>query len=320
MATDLYYRLLGIPLTEQPPNHYRLLGLPLFEANEEVIASVSAHQYNFVRVCGIAPEMTHEVQALLVEINEARNRLLNADTRREYDRRLRERMAGSSPLESGSDDGFLSGSSSISSGERSPKLIDSTGAGDEVSAPSWIVTSPPIKPATGDMVWLVGSSAECNIRVRGAWVSRKHCRVWMAASAAYVEDLGSTNGTFVNDVRIDAPVALCDDDIVSLGRKTWLPWPIPPDCPGRDITVFLIGRGEESNLRIDDRTVSKYHAQLIVEGQQYTLQDLNSTNGTRVGSLEHRVFRHSVLEHEPYFFGGARVYGGELIAMARRGL
>ena len=43
-----------------------------------------------------------------------------------------------------------------------------------------------------------------------------------------------------------------------------------------------IGRGEGQNIRLDDRRVSRQHAQIIYVNGQYFLQDLNSTNGTYV--------------------------------------
>ena len=46
--------------------------------------------------------------------------------------------------------------------------------------------------------------------------------------------------------------------------------------------VITIGRIEENNLQISDPSVSSYHAQLTAKGGEYELEDLNSTNGTRV--------------------------------------
>lgn len=33
-------------------------------------------------------------------------------------------------------------------------------------------------------------------------VSRRHCELWVADGALYVKDLGTANGTFVNDQRV----------------------------------------------------------------------------------------------------------------------
>lgn len=47
--------------------------------------------------------------------------------------------------------------------------------------------------------------------------------------------------------------------------------------PGEE---FLIGRGHDCDLRINDGDVSRHHCQLRVRGQEVTLSDLGSSNGT----------------------------------------
>ena len=46
--------------------------------------------------------------------------------------------------------------------------------------------------------------------------------------------------------------------------------------------VTEIGRWEDNDVVIDDRWVSRYHAQVRREGEQYIVQDLDSKNGTFV--------------------------------------
>ncbi len=48
-------------------------------------------------------------------------------------------------------------------------------------------------------------------------VSRQHCAVRAAGSGYVVVDLGSTNGTKVNGVRIEGEHSLDDSDIISVG-------------------------------------------------------------------------------------------------------
>lgn len=45
------------------------------------------------------------------------------------------------------------------------------------------------------------------------------------------------------------------------------------------------GRALDNMVRLDDGTVSHHHALLVLEGVDYKLRDLNSTNGTRVNGL-----------------------------------
>ena len=40
-SIDPYYRWLGIPTGEQPPNHYRLLGIQLFEKDPDVMENAA---------------------------------------------------------------------------------------------------------------------------------------------------------------------------------------------------------------------------------------------------------------------------------------
>ena len=82
--------------------------------------------------------------------------------------------------------------------------------------------------SAGDNV--IGRNPECGIWVDAAGVSRRHARLRLDADsgAAAIEDLGSTNGTFVNETRVESPVPLRDGDLVHLGPvpltfRAWLP-------------------------------------------------------------------------------------------------
>lgn len=46
--------------------------------------------------------------------------------------------------------------------------------------------------------------------------------------------------------------------------------------------AMTIGRSEDNDIVIDDRWVSRHHARIRVDGQQYTVEDLGSKNGTLV--------------------------------------
>jgi hypothetical protein len=52
-----------------------------------------------------------------------------------------------------------------------------------------------------------------------AEVSRVHARVSLSGNAVVVEDLGSTNGTFVNAKRITSPVTLREGNVLRVGRQ-----------------------------------------------------------------------------------------------------
>jgi hypothetical protein len=78
-------------------------------------------------------------------------------------------------------------------------------------------------PPTVDLVppeTIVGRDSSCHLTIPDASVSHKHARVYHSDGEWYVEDLGSTNGTFVNDRPLTRPVVLRPGDTVSIGRST----------------------------------------------------------------------------------------------------
>ncbi|WP_243098210.1 FHA domain-containing protein [Serpentinicella alkaliphila] len=42
----------------------------------------------------------------------------------------------------------------------------------------------------------------------------------------------------------------------------------------------IIGRGTESNIKIEDKFISTKHAQIIMDEEEFFLEDLGSVNGT----------------------------------------
>ena len=62
----------------------------------------------------------------------------------------------------------------------------------------------------------LGRGADCAVRTDDAMVSRKNCKISFGGGRWSVEDLGSSNGTFVNEVRIQKQ-ALNHADVVRCG-------------------------------------------------------------------------------------------------------
>lgn len=61
---------------------------------------------------------------------------------------------------------------------------------------------------------LVGRHQEADIVLAAAEISRRHAAFLLKEQALYVQDLKSSNGTFVNDVRVENESLLKDGDIV----------------------------------------------------------------------------------------------------------
>ena len=62
----------------------------------------------------------------------------------------------------------------------------------------------------------LGRGADCAVRTDDAMVSRKNCKISFTSGRWIVEDLGSSNGTFVNEVRVQKQ-ALNHADVVRCG-------------------------------------------------------------------------------------------------------
>ena len=65
--------------------------------------------------------------------------------------------------------------------------------------------------------YVFGRGTECHVRPNSDWVSRQHCLLRVTAEGVFLRDLGSRNGTFVNEQRVSS-CHLRSGDIISGGR------------------------------------------------------------------------------------------------------
>ncbi len=65
--------------------------------------------------------------------------------------------------------------------------------------------------------FIIGRSSKADIQIDQEAVSRNHCKIINTGSAILLRDLGSTNGTYINDEQIDEYV-LRDGDFIKVGR------------------------------------------------------------------------------------------------------
>ncbi len=63
----------------------------------------------------------------------------------------------------------------------------------------------------------IGRAAGCEITLDDTYISQLHARVSIGEHGIIVEDLGSTNGTYLNRKRVTAPVIVSPGDQIQVG-------------------------------------------------------------------------------------------------------
>ncbi|GFP23256.1 hypothetical protein HKBW3S44_01115 [Candidatus Hakubella thermalkaliphila] len=65
---------------------------------------------------------------------------------------------------------------------------------------------------------IIGRNPECHLPLADAYASSQHARIFFQDGGIFIEDLDSTNGTFVNGIRVSDPSALEDGAQIQIGQ------------------------------------------------------------------------------------------------------
>lgn len=132
-----------------------------------------------------------------------------AETAREYARSEGYTFTGAVNVELSADPSLKAGKLEITS-----RLEDTGGFSSHASLR--LVSGERI--ALGDEPISIGRMPDCTIPLDDSNVSRRHCEVRRGVSGYVAVDLGSTNGTKVNGVKIEGEHVLLHGDIVGVGN------------------------------------------------------------------------------------------------------
>ncbi|MCS7470525.1 FHA domain-containing protein [Stieleria sp. ICT_E10.1] len=184
--------------------------------------------------------------------------------------------------------------------------------------------------------WTIGSAPSCDIVVASPIVSARHCRLTAAGGKLTLTDLGSTNGTMVNGRPLSGSIDVSLSDRVTLGQTEALPWPESlcgakiAELPHHSDSVqrgdgndsrprrITIGRVADNTVVLNHSNISSHHARLIINGDHIVLEDLGSTNGTSVGTVENKISRTQVVTTDTVFFGSTSHQVDQLIDLANQ--
>ena len=108
---------------------------------------------------------------------------------------------------------------------------------------------------------------------------------------------GMTNAPSMEETTLGSPASPVSGPSATIAMQTdaarSMVWLVVTQGPSEGKSIQLregvntIGRSLENDLQIDDSSVSRSHAMVIIGDDDFTLVDLGSTGGTRIG--EHRI-------------------------------
>ena len=163
--------------------------------------------------------------------------------------------------------------------------------------------------------WIIGSRPECDLMVDRPTVSGRHCRLTQDDSGFTLDDLGSSNGTFVNGTRLATGlgVRISQRDVVTLGPSVPLPW--PPEVAPPGTRTLRIGRAQDNDVVLDSPAVSGHHARIVWTGPpaEPVIEDLGSSNGTALGAPERKTARAVISASDTIFLGTLPVAATQLL-------
>jgi len=64
---------------------------------------------------------------------------------------------------------------------------------------------------------IIGRDPACDVYINDETISLRHCKLFFHHKQWWVEDLLSTNGSYLNETRIETPIVLTDGDSLQLG-------------------------------------------------------------------------------------------------------
>jgi hypothetical protein len=68
---------------------------------------------------------------------------------------------------------------------------------------------------------ILGRAPTSDVQIEDAFASSAHARVFPRGQSMYIEDLGSTNGTYLNERQLEAVVELRPDDTIRIGETEY---------------------------------------------------------------------------------------------------
>ncbi len=162
--------------------------------------------------------------------------------------------------------------------------------------------------------YVIGRLDECDIVLPSSSVSRKHARIFIENDRCFIEDMGSANGVIVDGQRViqrrdlgtasqirvgdfylylefkgsgqDSRQSVLNTLFISNTADHHKLVRVNDSFSGEEFSLSeienTIGRTDDNFILLSDQSISRQHAKIVRDGDEYTLLDLGSSNGTRL--------------------------------------
>lgn len=94
---------------------------------------------------------------------------------------------------------------------------------------------------------VIGRATDCGVRLSDLAVSRHHACVSKGPEGHVLEDMGSGNGTYLNQERLDGPALLHDDDVIRISRHSFA-FSSGGESPETSVTIVDYGEPAEAAI------------------------------------------------------------------------
>ena len=111
---------------------------------------------------------------------------------------------------------------------------------------------------------LIGRDATCDFVIPDPLVSRHHAQITLQDETYVIQDMGSTNKTFVNGLQISTPTPLKSGDLINLGKTVTLSF---GPTEAANVTLLSIDKAQ-TQKQVADITNDNYFQQLQKQAQQ----------------------------------------------------
>lgn len=113
---------------------------------------------------------------------------------------------------------------SVGAGPAAPAGVAAQAPTRAPRATALVVVEPPElrgrRYALGDVL-TIGRAASCTVTLDDSFASQQHAQVSSRSGQYVVEDLGSTNGTYLNRQRVSAPAVIKPGDRMQIGNTVF---------------------------------------------------------------------------------------------------